>query len=561
MRPNIFLQLSFLLLLTSNVFGQSVPVGSKALEDFYRRAQLSGKLDSTLSFTIRPTSPRKIGFNDPFYPDSTEKRYNLLNAEASFSDATGKIKGMLLPLEVLTQFNTHHPYGWNDGAMIPAKGFQTVLSAGVYAEYGPLSIQFRPEVVIAQNSDFEVFNKKHYDVVFALYYDLYNQIDAPARFGTSGYEKVRLGQSNIKLNFGDYAFGLSTENIWWGPGMRNSLLMSNNAPGFVHFTFNTTKPVSTPIGSFEGQLILGRLNGTNFDPLEPGTSYFGIPLHQPKRDDWRLLSGVVISYQPKWIPGLFLGLSRTAQTYHTDVSGFGDFVPLFSSVKNVSADEPIGKRDEKSSLFFRWLWPEEKAELYFELGQSNNSRSSRESALQKDRSRAYTFGVRKLFDLKPENQTQLLLAVEATQLRQTEVKDLLSTKSWYLHPYIRQGYTHQGEVLGAGIGPGADFQSVEASWVKGLKKIGLQIERYAHNNDFYYYTYTDTKDHRRHWVDISVGALGEWNYKNFIFSGLVRGVKSLNYQWYLEPPTPPIYWGAPTDAFNLQMQFGASYRF
>ncbi|WP_216072810.1 capsule assembly Wzi family protein, partial [Acinetobacter baumannii] len=65
------------------------------------------------------------------------------------------------------------------------------------------------------------------------------------------YLRVLPGQSSIRLSTGPVSLGISTENLWWGPGCFNALLMSNNAPGFLHLTFNTTRPVKTPIGSFE----------------------------------------------------------------------------------------------------------------------------------------------------------------------------------------------------------------------------------------------------------------------------------------------------------------------
>ncbi|MFX9097187.1 capsule assembly Wzi family protein, partial [Acinetobacter baumannii] len=47
--------------------------------------------------------------------------------------------------------------------------------------------------------------------------------------------------------------------MWWGPGSQNSLLMSNNAPGFLHLTLNTRYPIKTGIGNFEFQFISGKL--------------------------------------------------------------------------------------------------------------------------------------------------------------------------------------------------------------------------------------------------------------------------------------------------------------
>ena len=48
--------LVFLSLLSCNklLIAQSLPVGTPGLEDAYRRAQLLGKIDSTISFTSRP---------------------------------------------------------------------------------------------------------------------------------------------------------------------------------------------------------------------------------------------------------------------------------------------------------------------------------------------------------------------------------------------------------------------------------------------------------------------------------------------------------------------------
>src|SRR5690606_12669349 len=129
------------------------------------------------------------------------------------------------------------------------------------------------------NGSFDTFNKKHYDVVLARYYDFYNNIDLPVRFGRTAYTRAYLGQSSIRLNLKSFSVGISSENLWWGPGRRNSLIMSNTAPGFLHATLNTLKPIYTPVGSFEGQLIAGRLEGSGFGVLEPEREYFYNPLY------------------------------------------------------------------------------------------------------------------------------------------------------------------------------------------------------------------------------------------------------------------------------------------
>lgn len=541
---------------------QSLPVGTVAVEDYYRRAQLLGKADSSVSFMVRPIFP-KLNFKakDVFYQDSTEIRYNFIDYQNTYKSKIGKFSAILLPLTVQTQFNSHNPYGWNDGAMIPAKGLQTLMSAGVYMEYGILSIQFRPEVDLAVNGKFDTFDKNHYEVIAARYYDFYNNIDLPARFGNNEYSKAYWGQSSIRLNYKDLSFGLSTENLWWGPGIRNSLLMSNTAPGFKHLTLNTRKPIKTPIGSFEAQIIAGRLEGSGYGVLEPERTFFGNDLYVPKSKDWRYLSGLVVTWQPKWISGLFLGMTKSAQLYSKDLSKFSDYVPFFSSTTKVNADEPVEKKDARGSIFMRWLWPEENAEIYFEYGNNNSTGDTRFQILEPERNRAYIFGLRKMLPFNKSRNENLLISIEATQMQETKPIDIRNADSWYVNKYVRHGYTNRGEVLGAGIGPGGNLQSVDVSWVKGLKRLGIQLERYVHNNDFYFYAYEDSQDPRRHWTDLSLAANAEWNFKNFVFNAKLQAIKSLNYQWYLlQKPTDPI-WVNGKDVFNVQLQAGLSYRF
>jgi hypothetical protein len=553
--------LSMLTLLRLTVEAQSVPVGSTGLDDYYRREQLLGKTDSSASFMARPLFPSNN--KNIFYPDASGKGYNKRDGATSWQDKSG-FNGYLLPLTVQSQYTSDHGYGWNDGAMIPAKGLETMFSAGIYAQYGMLTIQLRPEFVTAANKNFDNLNVNQNSTLDARYYDVYNNIDLPVQFGTGTYTKVYWGQSSIRLNYKSLSLGVSTENLWWGPGIRNSLLMSNTAPGFKHFTFNTTRPIQTPIGSFEGQFIIGQLENSGYAPLTPGRTYFNNPLSVAKPTDWRYLSGFVLSWQPKWVPGLFLGMTRSAQSYSKDLGSLGSYLPFFSPFKSVSADAAINQRDTRSSLFTRWVWPEEQAEIYFEYGIDNNTNTVRNSLLQPNDGRAYIFGMRKMLPFNARGDEHIMISIEATQLAETSYNKVLGLSSWYVNPYIRQGYTNLGQELGAGIGPGANLQTLDVSWVKGLKRIGLQLERYLHNDDYYYYAFNDTGDWRRHWVDLSAGLTGEWDYGNFIFNAKLMEIYSLNYQWYLDSSLERV--GAPyyvpgATKFNFQAQAGVTYRF
>src|SRR4051812_19687700 len=91
---------------------QSLPVGSPGLDDYYRRQQLLGKVDSNLSFTVRPIHPANNVY-DVFDPDSTLKKDHWVKS-GPISLVKGLGKFQILPLTWQQQYNSDHPYGWND---------------------------------------------------------------------------------------------------------------------------------------------------------------------------------------------------------------------------------------------------------------------------------------------------------------------------------------------------------------------------------------------------------------------------------------------------------------
>jgi len=278
-------------------------VGTPILEDTYRRGQLLGQVDSTISFTVRPIFPvTSLQTNNVFDPIHTLDAERVMKFDGRAEYWKNRIVFQLLPVTLQLQYNSDHPAGFNDGAMIPARGFQNMFSAGFFAKIGPLSIQLRPEYVYAANKEFQQFYKERSDQIWYQYSELYNFIDLPERFGDKPYNRLFWGQSSVRLTFNPISVGLSNENLWWGPGMRNSLLMSNTAAGFRHITLNTVRPIKTVIGSFEGQMIAGRLENSGILPPDTNRTYLGHKLYIPKRDEWRYINAAVLTYHPKWVP-------------------------------------------------------------------------------------------------------------------------------------------------------------------------------------------------------------------------------------------------------------------
>lgn len=546
--------------------GQTLSLGLlDNVEDLYRRSQILGLDSSNLSYMIRPIhlsskNGHSLSEQDP---NLTLQRY----FKPLYESTSKKLGLYLLPVTLQQQFNSHHPYGMNDGSMIQAKGYQAQVSGGVFFKAGPLSIQLRPELVYAQNSDFVTvtepqtgnpfsFRQKYAEII-------YNRIDNPPMFDGGRYSKANWGQSSIRLNFDPISFGLSTENLWWGPGIKNSLLMTNNATGFKHLTLNTTRPIKTYIGSFEAQLIAGRLELSGVaDPA--GSIYYRKP------DDWRYISSAIVTYQPKWVPGLFLGVNRAFVINSKDLgNSFFDYVPFLSSLEKISSYdkenlidvEDRKKRDQYLSLFARWVMPESKAEIYFEYGRNDHAVNVRDFLSEPEHARAYVVGFRKLVPLRKQG-NYIQATAEFTQLESTKTSDLRDGPIWYVHYQVVGGYTNRGQVLGAGIGPGSNMQSLDVAWVSGLKKIGISFDRVVNNNDFFYAAGLPLSEIRRHWVDLVVGGKFDWTYKNFTLSSGITYIHSLNYQWRFKENPGEFYWDWPKqDADNIQVKAGLMYNF
>src|SRR3954463_2028753 len=105
-----------IILFANKLYSQSLPAGALVLEDYYRRSQLLGKVDPDLSFSLRPLQSNiELNTLNIFDPDSTIKKSTFY-----FDNKRGAIQ--ILPLSWQQQLNSDHPYGWNDGPMIAAKG-------------------------------------------------------------------------------------------------------------------------------------------------------------------------------------------------------------------------------------------------------------------------------------------------------------------------------------------------------------------------------------------------------------------------------------------------------
>lgn len=415
----------------------------------------------------------------------------------------------ILPVGLTTKFNSHSPYGWNDGGMIMAKGLQTMVSAGVYAKWGPLSIQLQPELYYAANSPYTT---------------------TPGYGFNSGksFQKIYFGQSAIKLNLGPISLGLSSQNLWWGPGQFSSIMMSNNAPGFNHFSINTSKPIKTPIGSIEFQLVMGRLNEDTSRAFE---NNYMRPFNP--RNEGRYFNGIVASYQPKWLPGFYLGLTRSEHFYLLDQARKSGFAAKYLPV--LQASSPIDNANTASipsdgafGFFTRWLLPKHKAEFYAEYGYNDFKQNLRDLSVNTSHAAAYILGFNKLIS-KPH--FDWLVTGEITQMAQTTSYVLRNAGNYYEHGGVSQGFTFQNQILGAGSGFGNNVQTIQVKRIKGREFIGLKLQRIQQDPRGLKGPANLLGMRPIQWNDIAIGFLAAKQLNQWRINGEMQFVNRKNYGW------------------------------
>jgi hypothetical protein len=537
--------------LWSRVQAQQIDLNNIALMDVNRVNALLDSSSNLNSYTIRNSS---VSFNA-----------NLKSWKKVFVNHFSAMS--------VLQENSNLPLGFNDGAMIPSVGKQNFYNFQVGIQWGNFTLQFAPEKVIAENlplqglgNDFDGTANGSPGNFWRRYYEISeNIIEAPNVHFKTKSDQNFLGQTSLKYHTKNISFGISTENLWWGPGINYSLVLTNNAPGFLHYTIQTNKPIRTFLGTLEAQFIGGSLKNGFLKPSEydnPNAAQFYIP----KDSGERYLTGMVLTLNPKWTKNLYVGLSNMAYIYQKDMNGLEDA----TAIGNFSRHTIFKKRPALGAIFLRYALPKDHAEVYFEYGR-NDRGATPINIFYDSVATGYVAGVRKLFPLSTNSKYGAIsLNIEVVQLKLPQANLIWNTNlsakqsSWYTNSQIRQGYTNKGQILGTYIGPGGSGQTMQLAWIKGMNKLGIGLERVSHNKDFYYYNYFNglvyPGPNFKYWSDFIYSFYMRVKVGNFILSSEVKKAESYNYLW-TKLGDGGLYGPSETDRTNTQFNIALRYLF
>ncbi len=445
--------------------------------------------------------------------------------------------------------NSSLPYSQNDGALWAGRGGSTSIEGGFRATHTLRGVTLRlavePMAFYSQNLPFQVFpNRTPGRSGYANpFHGPEASLDLPHRFGDRPVLGFDFANSGMSAEFVRVAVGATTASEWWGPGIRNAIVMSNNAPGIPRFFVKTAHPLRSRIGALDAQLISGTLTKSRFFAVAEA--------------DFRTISGLLLQLRPAFDSTLTLGFARTVYApVGPDASptlmALSRSADAIARWENISA---TGQRsDQIGSLFARWIFPAAGFEVYGEWSRMDPPRSVTELLTAAHYSGGWTFGFQ--WAQPRRNDSFLRLQSELTYLEQSIVFPDRPTPDFYSGMASPHGYTQRGQVIGAAIGPGASSQFIAVDWLAPRWQFGAFLGRVRWDNDAMYRQPGTTFFH--HDVSLLSGLRGGWRSRLSDFAAELTVARRFNYLFQNGSVSPPGF--RTVDVSNVTLALAATPR-
>jgi hypothetical protein len=395
-------------------------------------------------------------------------------------------------------WNSTIPVTMNDGAMWAGRGLNTSLTAGIRLDKHFATIVLAPEITASENHGFPIITSSNPNrSPFASpWHELPTSADLPIRFGTDPFALFSYGQTAVEVHSSSIGGGFTTENEWWGPGIRNAIVMSNNAAGVPRLYARTMRPFATFLGDVDAHWELGLLTKSKFFDYGPGSGF-------------RSLSAGAITLRTAFDSGLTIGAARAVYAPINEIgllpSHWMDVLWRWNQNQSVSYT-PGHPTDQITSLFFQWDFPEAGFETYGEWATLIPLRSLRDLIIDPQSHQGFTVGFQWLDQLSTARTVRI--QAEATTLEQTPPTPGAQVPTFYTSHISPQGYTQRGQVIGAAIGPGSSSQFIGVDLLRARWTGGIELGRIRWEDEAYYRQITGLFSYRHHDVSIFAGLRG-----------------------------------------------------
>ncbi|WP_462247397.1 capsule assembly Wzi family protein [Ekhidna sp.] len=431
----------------------------------------------------------------------------------------------LLPARVKSSVNTNYSRSYNDGAVWQGKGLTMQAQGGFTGRHGRIRYTFAPIIYWSQNSSFALAENASSEInQYNYQFNVRGFIDYVQRFGPNSFFDWHLGQSEVRAVFNWFTVGLSTQNIVFGPGQRNHIILGNSGGMIPHIDLGTDRPIVTSIGKIEGKMYWGRMSESDYNnEITTGNPAEANPV--------QYFTALSLSYSPKWVKGFSLGANRVFYKRWQDFV-FEDFIS--SAIRFNSPEETVfgnDDLDQTASLTMRWTFPEVGFEAYMEFAKSDFGGNVFRS--EPDHARAITLGFIKVLEY---SNFDIKLNYEHTTLGQPKNFLFRQYNRYYSHAVMKNGYTHRGQLLGAGIGPGSNGDWFDAKIYFKKSMIGGTLQRIRFDDDYFFANFSRKEQHDFEWTMglqyerlMSTGRLGlEFNFSNRKSTYFIEGNDKTN---------------------------------
>ena len=385
------------------------------------------------------------------------------------STATPKESFKVLDLNSRVSFNSSYPRGFNDGPLWKGKGITTELHGGISGKKGKWSFQLMPVIFFSQNSEFkQAPNNRENELTYQ-----FTRIDWVQRYGTSAKLFFHPGQSEVKFQAGKFIASLSTQNYSVGPSFFNPVLLSQQGNGFPHLRIGSSPFTIKKIGVFEANVLGGVLiESDHFD--------------NETKNDFRLFNGLFINYQPSFLKNFKIGIGKVLykQTRYFEAEDIIALITILEGEDREGFNAGNDTFDQMASAFAEWSFPSVGFRMYGEFAKNDFTGRFRWTAVEPEHTRGYTIGFEKIVQSKNNKEYKILY--EHTNLSHNQAFLWRPTPTFYAHGVNHQGYTNDGQLIGAGIGPGGNSDHLLLQMQNMNNQVlGLTISRIENNRDYF----------------------------------------------------------------------------
>lgn len=355
-------------------------------------------------------------------------------------------------------FSGGAPDARGDGAAFSGNGFDALLSAGLQGSFGRLHFSVLPELVFGSNGERQTFpsGDPARDPFASPFYHGQFSADLPSRTGAGRYLRLAPGESGLWWT-GQRAFvGLLSATPRWGPdAFGEGLVLGSSAPGLPRVEV-----------AYAWRPALGTVRVRWFGGVASESPWFDDDHH----NDSRVVAGARVEVARG--AHIAVGAARTVMSAAGRAKGVAALQPFTrgtdSTIEMLSADLVL--RDSRAGMMV-WL----------ELLRQAPLRNAGQFARQPTEGLALRGGLEQR--LVRTDAAAWVGTLEFVRLNQSGARSDVIPNDLYTSPTVTHGWTHLGQPLGAGLGPGGQRQFALLERRGAAWTLGAFAERVRWNGD------------------------------------------------------------------------------